>query len=183
MGSSRFARHKVAIGLLAAATVAGLTAVAGPASASASAGRHSHPLAGSTPRWLHRARNLGATPAANQVNFGVLLGMRNQANAEATLQAISDPTSASYGHWLSNASFDARYAPSRANVAAVRGWLRSQGFHLTTTLRSGMYVEASGFSKITLILRGAQACTISRWRLFSTNDHTMSGFVWSNIFL
>ena len=144
MGSPRFARHKVAIGLLAAATVAGLTAVAGPASASSSAGRHARPLAGSTPRWLHRARNLGATPAANQVNFGVLLGMRNQASAEATLRAISDPTSASYGHWLSNAAFDARYAPSRASVTAVQGWLRSQGFRITTTLRSGMYVEASG---------------------------------------
>ena len=68
--------------------------------ASASAGRHSHPLPGSTPRWLHRARDLGATPAANRVNFGVLLGMRNQASATATLQAISDPTSASYGHAL-----------------------------------------------------------------------------------
>ena len=112
-----------------------------PASASR---RHTHPLPGSTPRWLHRARNLGATPAANQVNFGVLLGMRNQANAAATLQAISDPTSASYGHWLSNAAFDARYAPATASVTAVQGWLRSQGFHITTTLPSGMYVEASG---------------------------------------
>ena len=142
MASPRLARHKLGVGLLAAATVAGVTAMAVPASASA--GRHTHPLPGSTPRWLHRARNLGATPAANQVNFGVLLGMRNQANAAATLQAISDPASASYGHWLSSAAFDARYAPTRASVTAVQGWLRSQGFHITTTLRSGMYVEASG---------------------------------------
>ena len=92
MASSRLVRHKLGVGLLAAATVAGITAMAVPASASA--GRHRHPLPGSTPRWLHRARNLGATPAAHQVNFGVLLGMRNQAGAVATLQAISDPTSA-----------------------------------------------------------------------------------------
>ena len=98
MASSRLVRHKLGVGLLAAATVAGITAMAVPASASA--GRHSHPLPGSTPRWLHRARDLGATPAANRVNFGVLLGMRNQASATATLQAISDPTSASYGHAL-----------------------------------------------------------------------------------
>ena len=142
MRPSRFARHKLGVGLLAAATVAGVTAMAVPASASA--GRHTHPLPGSTPRWLHRARDLGATSAASQVNFGVLLGMRNQASAAATLQASSDPTSASYGHWLSNAAFDARYAPARASVTAVQGWLRSQGFRITTTLRSGMYVEASG---------------------------------------
>ncbi len=142
MASPRFVRHKLGVGLLAAATVAGVTAMAVPASASA--GRHSHPLPGSTPRWLHRARDLGATPSANRVNFGVLLGMRNQASAAATLRAISDPASASYGHWLSNAAFDARYAPARASVTAVQGWLRSQGFRITTTLRSGMYVEASG---------------------------------------
>ena len=29
-----------------------------------------------------------------------------------TLKAISDPASSSYGHWLTNAEFDARYAPA-----------------------------------------------------------------------
>ena len=70
--------------------------------------------------------------------------MRDQAGAAATLQAISDPASASYGQWLSNAAFDARYAPATADVAAVQGWLRSQGFQVTKTLPSGMYVQASG---------------------------------------
>jgi len=62
----------------------------------------------------------------------------------ATLQAVSDPASASYGHWLTSAEFGARYAPASADVAAVQGWLRSQGFQVTKTLPSGMYVEASG---------------------------------------
>jgi subtilase family serine protease len=70
--------------------------------------------------------------------------MRDQAGAEATLQAISDPSSASYGKWLSDAAFDARYGPARASVTAVQGWLKSQGFAVTGTLPSGMYVEASG---------------------------------------
>ena len=93
---------------------------------------------------MPRARDLGATPSAERVDFGVLLGMRDQAGAEARLQTISDPTSASYGQWLSTAAFDASYAPASANVAAVQGWLRSQGFRVTKTLPSGMYVEASG---------------------------------------
>ncbi len=70
--------------------------------------------------------------------------MRDQGGAAASLQAISDPASASYGHWLSNATFDARYGPTSADVAAVRGWLGSQGFRVTQTLPSGMYVEARG---------------------------------------
>jgi subtilase family serine protease len=140
MGSSRFARHKLILGLAGAAALVVVTAVAGPASASQRRG----PLPGSTPRWLSHARDLGATPPADRVSFGVLLGMRDEAGAAATLRAISDPASASYGRWLSNAAFDSRYAPARADVAAVQGWLRSQGFDVTKTLPSGMYVEASG---------------------------------------
>jgi len=140
MGSSRFVR-KVAIGLLASGTVIGLTAAAGAASA-APQGRH--PLDGSMPKWLHQAHDMGASSTAQKMNFGVLLGMRDQAGATATLKAISDPASSSYGHWLTNAEFDARYAPARSSVTAVQAWLRSEGFQVTKTLPSGMYVEASG---------------------------------------
>jgi len=94
MRSSRFPlpRYRMAAGLLAGAGVLALTAIAVPASA-APQGRH--PLSGSTPRWLHQARDLGATSSSQQVNFGVLLAMRDQAGAVAALQAISDPTSPS----------------------------------------------------------------------------------------
>ena len=140
MGSSRFVR-KVAIGLLASGTVIGLTAAAGAASA-APQGRH--PLDGSMPKWLHQAHDMGASSTGQTVNFGVLLGMRDQAGAMSTLQAISDPASPSYGHWLTNAEFNARYAPAKSSVTAVQAWLRSEGFQVTKTLPSGMYVEASG---------------------------------------
>ena len=102
------------------------------------------PLPGSLPRWLHLAKLLTATPPARQISFGVLLGLRNQAGAAATLRSISVPGSARYGHWLSSAAFDARYAPARSDVTAVQDWLRSQGFQVTRTLPSGMLVEASG---------------------------------------
>ena len=129
--------------LVAAVGCVSLVAVsAAAAKASAVPGRT--PLYGSIPGWLHKAHNVGATPSSQQVNFGVLLSMRDPAGAEATLQAISDPTSASYGQWLSNSAFDAEYAPTDADVAGVQAWLRSQGFQVTSTLPSGMFVEASG---------------------------------------
>ena len=90
-------------GLLAAV----LTCVAAVVAASASASPGRYQLRGSVPGWLHQAHQVGSTPSAQQVNFGVLLNMRDQAGAEATLQAISDPTSASYGQWLTNGAFDA----------------------------------------------------------------------------
>src|SRR5690349_12305752 len=140
MGSSRFVR-RVAIGLLASGTVIGLTAAAGAASA-APQGRH--PLDGTMPKWLHQAHDNGASSTAQQMNFGILLGMRDQAGALATLKTISDPSSSSYGQWLTNAQFNARYAPAKSSVTAVQDWLRSEGFQVTKTLPSGMYVEASG---------------------------------------
>src|SRR4030081_3622519 len=140
MGSSRLVR-KVAIGLLAAGTVIGITATAG-AAAAAPQGRH--PLDGSMPKWLHQARDMGASSSAQRMNFGILLGMRDESGALATLKAISDPASSSYGKWLTNAEFDARYAPAKSSVTAVQDWLGSEGFKVTKTLQSGMYVEASG---------------------------------------
>ena len=140
MGSSRLFRHRLLIGVVAGVALVAVTAAAGPASAS----QGPHPLPGSVPGWLPQAHDLGPTPSAAQVDFGVLLSMRNEPGAEATLQAISDPTSASYGDWLSSSDFQANYAPAASDVAAVQKWLTSQGFQVTDTLPSGMYVEASG---------------------------------------
>ncbi len=138
----RFVRRSALAVVISGATVfGGLAAAAGTASAS---GPQRHYLAGSTPKWLSKAKSVGTTASSEQVGFGVLLSMRNEAGAEATLKAISDPASASYGKWLTNQAFDEQYAPAKSNVTAVQDWLRTQGFKVTTTLPSGMYVEASG---------------------------------------
>ena len=136
MGPSGFVRNKLLVGMVACGTIAGLAAVAGPVAAQAATGRHTLP--GSTPRWLHSAHKLGATPSAQRVSFGIVLSMRDQAGAASQLKAISEPGSAQYGDWLSNKAFDAKYAPAKASVSAVRGWLRAQGFGVTKTLPSGM---------------------------------------------
>src|SRR6201996_1683290 len=142
MASMRFVRRSALAVVISGATVfGGLAAAAGPASAS---GPQRHYLAGSTPKWLSKAKNVGTTSSSEQVGFGVLLNMRDESGAEATLQSISDPSSANYGKWLTNKAFDEQYAPAASSVTAVQSWLKSQGFAVTTTLPSGMYVEASG---------------------------------------
>jgi subtilase family serine protease len=127
--------------LLAGAAVLATAILAGPATASAPS---RHLIAGSAPRWVSHAKAVSATPKRQQVAFGVLLHMRNQGGAVRTLQAVSEPASAAYGRWLTNAQFNARYAPAHSRVVAVQRWLRAQGFAVTKTFRSGMYVEASG---------------------------------------
>ena len=138
--TSRTPRRRLIAGLVATATALAITAIAQPASAAAS------PMAipGTQPAWTPKAVDKGATAASSKINFGILLKMQNTAGAEALIAQLSDPTSASYGKWLTNAQFKANYAPSAANVAAVQSWLSSQGFTVSKTLTSGMYVEASG---------------------------------------
>ena len=80
---------------------------------------------------------MGTSASTQRMNFGVLLGMRDPAGATATLQKISDPTSASYGKWLTNAQFDARYAPAKSAVAAVQAWLRSRASRSRRPCRAG----------------------------------------------
>src|SRR3954451_7481963 len=118
----------VALGT-AAASVLG----AGPATAAARPGRHALP--GSQPRWLGKARGTGGAPAAaDQIQFGVLLKLRDSASAEAKLASIADPASANYGKWLSTSQFKSQYAPASADIAAVQSWLKGSGFALRNTL-------------------------------------------------
>ncbi|GIH20975.1 S53 family peptidase [Rugosimonospora africana] len=135
-----FGRRRLMVGLAIAASAVTVAALAPAASAAPSR----HVIGGSAPAWLGQAKALSDTPASNRVGFGVLLGMRNSSGAVSTLQSISDPDSANYGKWLSDAQFRAQYAPSASDVSSVRDWLTKQGFQVTKTLTSGMYIEASG---------------------------------------
>ncbi|MCW2787392.1 MAG: serine protease [Marmoricola sp.] len=133
-------RRRLVVGIACAATVISFTGLSQPAHAATTR----HVIKGSAAPWVDDAQQLGATPARSQVEFGVLLSMTDPAGAAAALQRISTPQSPSYGHWLTNAQFDAAYAPAPSSVTAVRSWLTGQGFTIRGTLRSGMYVEVGG---------------------------------------
>jgi subtilase family serine protease len=131
--------RRIVAGLGAGATVLAVVSIAQPASA-ASARRV---VNASRPSWTNKAQNKGHSAKSTRINFGVLLKMRNQSLADATLKKVSDPASASYGKWLTNAQFNATFAPKASDVSAVRTWLRGQGFSISKTLPSGMYLEVS----------------------------------------
>ena len=58
-------------------------------------------------------------PALQPVTVRVFLALRNQSGLEAAVQAVSDPSSADYAHYITPAQFRARYAPTAATVSAV----------------------------------------------------------------
>lgn len=118
-----------------------LLALAGVASAAPS---RSHTLPGSVPSWANATHRVGSTPGSTQVTFRVYLDYSGGDAAAAYAKAVSTPGSASYGRFLTPAQFRSRFAPSRADVSAVRSWLRDQGFSVGKVPTNRKYVEATG---------------------------------------
>jgi subtilase family serine protease len=124
-----------------AALLAATAATALPA-AQAAPGRTTLP--GSVPAWANAKNYAGAAAANANVGFRVYLGWNDPAGVEAFAQAVSDPTSASYGQYLTPAQFRQRFAPSQSQVGAVQSWLRQQGFTVEYTPTNNHYVSAEG---------------------------------------
>ena len=92
------------------------------------------------------AKDQGHSAKSTKIDFGVLLEMRNAAGGRHG-QELSDPNSASYGKWLTNAQFRAQFAPAKSDVSAVQAWLRSNGLKVESTLQQRDGVEVSGIGR------------------------------------
>jgi subtilase family serine protease len=127
----------------AALAVVGLLALAPAAQAATSTSRAT--LANSTPDWATPNAQVGSVPDSAQHTFWVYLSMRNSKALDATIAAVSNPASASYGHYLTPDQFRARYAPTAADAAAVRSWLEQAGFTVSSDAPdNNRWVKASG---------------------------------------
>lgn len=129
-------------GLSLAATLpllAGAIALAAPA-AQADTGRAS--LAGTKPLWATGTADKGATADSNKVTARVYLAGRDAAGLAAYAKAVSDPSSASYGRYLSAQQAQERFGASKAQIAEVTKWLKSSGLTVTGTTQH--YISVSG---------------------------------------
>ncbi len=137
-------RAKMRAGVSMAATLpmlAGALALGIPAAhAAGNPGRDT--LAGTKPAWATAKADKGATADSNQVSARVYLAGRDAAGLAAYAKAVSDPSSASYGKYLSAQQAQARFGATEAQVAAVKSWLTSAGLKVTGVTRH--YVSASG---------------------------------------
>ncbi|MEU6390318.1 S53 family peptidase [Streptomyces sp. NPDC046939] len=129
-------------GLSLAATLpllAGALALAAPA-AQADSGRAA--LAGTKPLWATGTADKGATADSNRVTARVYLAGRNAAGLAAYAKAVSDPSSASYGKYLSAKQARERFGATKAQIAEVTKWLTSSGLTVTGTTQH--YISVSG---------------------------------------
>ncbi|MGH3471772.1 MAG: S53 family peptidase [Nocardioidaceae bacterium] len=135
-------RYRVLVAALAAAALA--VPLLNGTAASAASGAHRFTVPNTAPVWATASHLVGA-PAANQVvAIRVGLKMRNPAAAQALVADVSNPASRSYGHYLSPSAFRARFAPTRAAVDRVEGYLASQGIKVTGVAQGRVWINATG---------------------------------------
>jgi subtilase family serine protease len=101
-------------------------------------------LAGTHAQWATSSHRASAVPSTSLVSFHVALAMPKLAAAEALALAVSNPASASYGHYLTTGEVLAQFAPSAASAAAVVDWLTSAGLHVASVSSNRTLISVSG---------------------------------------
>jgi len=101
-------------------------------------------LAGSVPSWATSAHFKSSATPTQYVGFRVYLSWRNEAGAVALARSVSDPSSPSYGHYVTPTQFRRQFAPTQSDVGAVRTWLTGRGFTIVYTPANNHCVAAEG---------------------------------------
>ncbi len=124
--------------------VAGLTTMTGYGAAASPVTSDRTPIPGSSPAWTASAQAVGAPASDQRVSFRVVLRLRDAASAEKLAATASDPNGARYGKYLSPTQFNARFAPTTAQVAKVQSFLSSQGISVSGVASGNRWIDASG---------------------------------------
>jgi len=76
------------------------------------------------------------------------LAVHDSAALDALIVAASDPASPSYGHYLTQQEYKARFAPTDAEVAAVRDWAVNAGLAVTAVSPDNLLVTVRGTTRM-----------------------------------
>jgi subtilase family serine protease len=135
-------RSWAALASVGLAVSAATVATGTPASASLTSSRAA--LAGSLTPGSERAKPEGRVAAGSAVSFDLNLSLRDAPGAAALVKAVSTPGSAQYRHFLTQAQWIARFAPTQDAVASAETWLRQQGFSVGAVPADRLFIPASG---------------------------------------
>ncbi len=125
----------------AAALCAGAVAAASPSQATPRSA-----IPDTHPSWASASARVSASAVTTgTVNARVYLAGQNAAGLAAYATAVSTPSSADYGHYLSAAQVKAEFGPTSAQIATVESWLTGDGLTVTSVNNSvDGYVAVSG---------------------------------------
>ncbi len=86
------------------------------------------------------------------MNARIYLAGQDPAGLTAYATAVSTPTNALYGNYLSPAQVQALYGPTSAQVHAIEAWVRSAGLRVT-----GVKSQVGGYVSVTGSVAAARA--------------------------
>ena len=137
---------------------------AATASSAAAAGSGRERLPGHQGLVPPGATLVGPAPAATTLPLDVTLKPRDPAALAAEVQAVSDPKSPDYRHYLTPAQFAAAFGPAPATIAEVTGELRREGLTVGSPSATGLSLPVSG---TVAEVQSAFSTPIARYRLAS----------------
>ncbi len=120
-------------------------------------------LAGTAAPAAARAGRAGSVSNSSQVAFDLVLQLRDEGGAQALLSEVSTPGSSSYRDFLTPAEWEARFAPTAAQVSQAESWLRAQGFTVGAVPSDRLVVPATGTAAQ---VEAAFATSLATYRVF-----------------
>lgn len=104
-------------------------------------------LAGNVRPEATAANDLGAVADAMPLEHLQLLLQRSPEQERAlagAIDALHDPNSPTFHHWLSAEQFGAQYGVARADIDTVADWLSTRGFKINQVHANGLTIDFSG---------------------------------------
>ncbi len=118
-------------------------------------------------------QTLGNHPASAQMAIALVLRPQHEADLNNLMAALYNPRSALYHHWLAKGEYNARFAPSAAQVAQVKQFLTSGGLRVEAV--SPFLIHASGTAgQIASLFRVHIVDFAKGGSRFFTNDRPVS---------
>ncbi len=124
--------------------ISGVAAAAWPSPTPSHTSAQRASLHGSLTPAVERSHHAGSVPTNAAVSFDLLLALRNASGAQAFVRQVSSPGTAEFHHYLTDATWNARYAPTAAEIAKAKSWLRSEGFSIGALPKDRLFIPASG---------------------------------------
>jgi subtilase family serine protease len=104
-------------------------------------------LSGNLRHEANAANDRGAVSGGLKLEH-LLLQLKRPADREEALaqrlDALYQPGSPEFHHWLTAQQFGELYGPNPRDIAAVTGWLTGHGFQVNSVATSGMVIDFSG---------------------------------------
>ena len=90
------------------------------------------------------AARIGAVAPDTRLSLEISLVPRNQADLDAFIASVSDPSSKTYEHYLTVAQFAANYGASAKTIAATTSYLKAEGLSVGAVTANHLTLAAEG---------------------------------------